>query len=51
MNVYSDAGYNELVLSDFTVLPATSYRAENSLETYSDDELLSELAWRLRGRT
>ena len=50
MYVYGDPGYSEVVLSDFTVLPAAAYRAEGSLEGYSDDELLSELAWRLRSR-
>lgn len=50
MYVYSDPGYREVVLSDFTVPPADANQVGGPLEGYSDDELLSELAWRLRGR-
>jgi hypothetical protein len=51
MYIYADPGYSQVVLSDFTVPPpADAFWGADSLEGYSDDQILSELAWRLRGR-
>ncbi len=50
MDVYEDAGYSQVRLSGFTVPPeAAVHRDIGSLAEYTDDQLLSELAWRLRG--
>ena len=52
MDVYGEPGNDHAALPAFTVPPdAATQRPAASLTDYGDDELLSELAWRLRGRT
>jgi hypothetical protein len=52
LDVYEDAEHSEVLLAGFTVpQDAAVYRPAGSLADYGDDELVSELASRLRGRT
>jgi hypothetical protein len=51
MDVYDDPRYSRAVVEDFTVPPdSAEHREDDSLAGYTDDQLLSELAWRLRRR-
>jgi hypothetical protein len=50
MDVYSIAEDDQVLLGGFTVPPDAMRRPAGSLADYSDDEVMSELAWRLRGR-
>ena len=50
MDVYNAVGDDQLLLAGFTVPPDDVHRPAGSLADYGDDELISELAWRLRGR-
>lgn len=51
MDVYAAAGYSQPVLEGFTVPPdGGKGQPPESLAGYSDDQLLSELAWRLKRR-
>ena len=51
MDVYGVPGNHQRHPPAFTVPPdAAVQRPTSSLADYGDDELLSELAWRLRGR-
>ena len=51
MDVYASAGDGQPLLPEFTVPPDVAmHRPAGSLADYGDDELISELAWRLRGR-
>ena len=50
MDVYSIAEDDQVLLAGFTVPPDAVHPPAGSLADYSDDELISELAWRLRGR-
>jgi len=48
MDVYGDAGDEYVMLTGFTVPSDAVYRPASSLADYGDDELISELARRLR---
>lgn len=50
MDVYSIAEDGQVLLAGFTVPPDAVHRPAGSLADYGDDELMSELAWRLGGR-
>ena len=50
MDDYNAVGDDQLLLAGFTVPPDDVHRPAGSLADYGDDELISELAWRLRGR-
>ena len=50
MDVYSIAEDDQVLLAGFTVPPDAVHRPAGSLADYGDDELMSELAWQLRGR-
>jgi hypothetical protein len=50
MDVYSIAEDDQVLLAGFTVPPDAVHRPAGSLADYGDDELMSELAWRLGGR-
>ena len=52
MDVYASTGDGQILLAGFTVPPdAAVHRPAGSLADYGDEELLSELAWRLKGRS
>jgi hypothetical protein len=50
MDVYSIAEDDQVLLAGFTVPPDAVHQPAGLLADYGDDELMSELAWRLRGR-
>ena len=50
MDVYSIAEDDQVLLAGFTVPPDAVHWPAGSLAEYGDDELMSELAWRLGGR-
>ena len=51
MDVYGIAEDDQVLLAGFTVPPDAVHRPAGSLADYGDDELMSELAWRLGGRS
>ena len=51
MDVYSIAKDDQVLLGRIHRSPDSVHRPAGSLADYGDDELMSELAWRLRGRS